>query len=302
MSLSLDDFENIDLEPIEPKRTIIRDEHEIAHLVSVHQLLNGSLSEEQAEELLKNLKEYHHEGYLNLGYHKNLHNHVDYDTIFYICRIIAAGDRVGISNLPDEKPCIEDFDKGSYRYWMWTLAQQMPIWIVKPNEMLLQDNNGEYPPEWFGYYNSNGPEIFLCPQRIKEAIEPLQERGIHIDEKLLYAYAIIHMLAHALMDVTNRLHADGVLYKFENKCQFIEDEADILMEESLANMITLWYFESFWKEAIAPNAKVAFDTVREYMFIQPMPYRFGLAQFNLLQPDWRIWREHKRSLKIYLEQ
>ena len=114
------------------------------------------------------------------------------------------------------------------------------------------------------------------------------------------------MLAHAVMDVSNRLNKDGVLYKYKNEnkntFQFIKDESDILMEESLANMITLWYFESFDKEAIVPNETAAFGTIKEYISIQPMPYKFGLTQFNLLQPDWRIWRKRKYSLAILYQE
>ena len=291
---SLDDFED---EPMETQKVSkIEDEPITHHMIGVHQLLKGSLSEEQANELLNELRKWHHESWLSLGCNKNLHEHIDYEAIFYTCRIIAAGERDGASNLPDEKPCIEDFDKNSYRYWMWALAQQMPIWMVKPEEMPKQKNNGTYPPEWFGYYDSNGPRICLCSQRIKAAIKPLQKKGIHIDEKLLYAYVIIHLLAHAVMDASNRLDDDGKLYKYENKCQrVLTDDADILMEESIANMIALSYFASFMAEAIAPDAKMAFDTVKEYMSIQPMPYKFGLTQFYLLLPDWRmIWRRENK--------
>lgn len=296
--LALDDFEDESIQNQEPvliKKSIINYDPKVDYLLYKLPDGEGLHDEEEAKWLFNQLREKHRENELNLGYHGNLHEHIDYETIFYTCRVIAAGERDEISNLPDEEPCIKDFHKGSYRYWMWTLAQQMPIGIAKPEEMPMQDTDGIYPPEWFGYYNSIGPVIYLCPTRIKEAVEPLRKNGIHVDEKLLTAYVIIHLLAHAVLDASNRLDADGKLHKYDNKCQrVLTDDADILMEESIANMITLSYFDSFMKETKTSDAKMAFDTVKEYISIQPMPYKFGLTQYYLLHPDWRkIWHEHK---------
>ena len=191
---------------------------------------------------------------------------------------------------------------------MFSLAQLIPFRIVTAGEMPLRHSNGKYPTEWFGWYNSSGPEIYLCPQRIEGAIAKLREqkqvlRDLEENEakKVLYAIVVIHLLAHAIMDASNQLTSEGTLQKYKNRYQNIVDELGLLIEESFANMITIEYFLSLAAEANDPNDVAVLGAVKEFMSIQPLPYKFGLTQFSMFRPDWREWREKKRKCNIYCE-
>lgn len=65
------------------------------------------------------------------------------------------------------------------------------------------------------------------------------------------------------------------------------------MENSLANMITLQYFEKLGQPDV-----VRYGEVREFIELQSLPYKFGLDQYDILKPDWRPWREAKRNTKF----
>jgi hypothetical protein len=70
-------------------------------------------------------------------------------------------------------------------------------------------------------------------------------------------------------------------------------EREELMEESLANMITLQYFDQLGKPEL-----VRYGEVREWIDLQALPYRFGLDQYDILKPDWQAWRKAKGNSKF----
>ncbi len=113
-----------------------------------------------------------------------------------------------------------------------------------------------------------GPHIVLCPSRIKETASSLK-----IDTGK-YLIVLIHEFAHAMMD-KNR--AKGTL-----KSIFAH-----AMEESLANMITLQWFEKYDNK----NLQNAMD----FMSSQPIVYQFGIKQFYA-KVDWKKWRDSEKNM------
>jgi hypothetical protein len=73
-------------------------------------------------------------------------------------------------------------------------------------------------------------------------------------------------------------------------------EREELVENSLANMITLQYFDKLGKPEV-----VRYGEVRELIELQSLPYKFGLDQYDILKPDWRLWREAKKTTKFIKE-
>ena len=226
---------------------------------------------------------------------------IDYESIFYICSIIASGDANNLSNI-SQKDLKADWWKPNYRFWMQTLAWQIHIWLKSEDEM----PKGLCGVEYYGCYFSGAkkyhyPYILLCPERIENELEVLRKRGVHLTSKDLYAIVIIHAFAHAIMDLTNELNKKGEFAKLRHddkeRYQQLESETDVLMEESLASMIILQYFEAARKRGYISSQA----NVREFIENLPIEQKFGLLQNDVLKPDWRAWREYKRKQKIYCE-
>ena len=317
--LSLDDFEDNDRDIQTQTHAPISVKVPTSSMLKTCQMLNGSLTEKETEELLEELKQNHHESILNFSYFRNLskEKRLDYDIVFYIFSILSTGDKVGLSKLPDEVPNDDSFDKVSYKYFMLSLARKIHFWLADENEMLPSGKAEDYPSiGYFGYYNSKEQGIILYPKRIDNAVETLQKqegvlKGLSNNEnarKALYAIVIIHLLAQAMLDYTNLLSAKyergdtsplGQLFKREEDgkklYEKIEPESYLLMEKSLANMLTLYYFDEYSKRF----KKCDFNEVREFISIQPDAYKFGLIQYDSLKPDWRLWRASKKDLKIF---
>ena len=96
------------------------------------------------------------------------------------------------------------------------------------------------------------------------------------------------------MDPTN-IFEYGTLKPKVSEQKLVSD-ADVFMEESLANMITLQYFDAA-KDIIDEND---FEQVKSFMEIQPEAYKFGIEQFQKLHTDWREWRNNKSSMKFWM--
>ena len=216
------------------------------------------------------------------------------DYVDYIYGIIAVGDRNGYGNIEKEAKVILK-DEPSTDYWMFSLARLIHVYLKEPKEMPKPPISGEYPTELLGCYipslqeNDSTPVIYLCPERIENAADRLK-----IDKKVLYAKVLIHELAHAIMDPTNELEGTKLKSKKGNELK-TKSDADVFMEESLANMITLQYFDA----AKDINDVNDFEQVKSFMEKQPEAYKFGIEQFQLCT-DWREWRNNKSSMKFWM--
>ena len=220
---------------------------------------------------------------------------LDFRILFYVYCIIVRGDVKGVSNMSGEREREVNPDTISTYNWMLSLTRKMNISLKEPNEMPEPPIVGEYPTESLGCYipslqeNYPYPVIYLCPKRIIDAADRLD-----IDKKVLYAKVLIHELAHAIMDPTNELEGENLKSKKDIEPK-TKSDADVFMEESLANMITLQYFEA----AKSIIGEKDFEQVKSFMEIQPEAYKFGIEQFQL-QTDWREWRNNKSSMKFWM--
>jgi hypothetical protein len=160
---------------------------------------------------------------------------------------------------------------------------------VVPNDY-IPDYYFDY--EYLGYYDSYNAEIVLCPERISKRADKLLRQNRHITTRELYVVVLVNALAHALMDPTK---AEGKSNQYQPLITTINKftEREVLMENSLANMITLQYFDKLGKPEV-----VRYGEVREFIELQSLPYKFGLDQYDILKPDWRPWREAKRNTKF----
>jgi hypothetical protein len=151
---------------------------------------------------------------------------------------------------------------------------------------------GFFSMEYLGYYDSYNAEIVLCPERISKRLAKLLKQNRHITTRELYVVVLVNALAHALMDPTK---VEGKSNQYQPLITTINkfSEREVLMENSLANMITLQYFEKLGKPEV-----VRYGEVRELIELQSLPYKFGLDQYDILKPDWRPWREAKRNTKF----
>lgn len=195
--------------------------------------------------------------------------------------------------------CIKEIYEQLNNSEPWSLLsllvnKSIPIKLVDekelPDDPIKED--GTISPDTLGAYCScydqNMPIILLCPHKILNAAKNKEEA------KILCKKVIIHEFAHALMDPTN-WQSELVSKKSKivfaprqkNLCPNTTSDADRFMEESLANMLTLQYFNEVAKEE--------FDPVEDFIAKrQPAIYRFGITQFEL-KTDWTKWRDYKAN-------
>lgn len=114
-----------------------------------------------------------------------------------------------------------------------------------------------------------GPHIVLCPERIENCKD--------LTEQVLYLKVLIHELAHAMMD-KSQIALNSLFSR--------------AMEESLANMITLQWFDAFNKSN--------YNKVKSFMESQLIFYEFGINQFEA-GVDWTKWRDSKKKHKLLKE-
>lgn len=132
-----------------------------------------------------------------------------------------------------------------------------------------------------GYYTREdedgckGPHIVLCPENIEGAAS---DSNFKDKKELLYLIVLIHELAHAMMD-KNNVTMNSL---FSNA-----------MEESLANMITLQWFDVFDND----DKEIVKDFIKDK---QPKIYKFGINQFEA-GVDWSKWRDSKKMHKLLKE-
>ena len=221
----------------------------------------------------------------------------DKELLYHVYKMIVIGDGEGISSLLSDEEDIIDNSPFSYRIWMFSVARQILIGEVAEDDMHLLPPADEFSIDWMGRYISEKkkeePYILICPDRISKTIHFLQESNqITITYEDLYAFILIFMLARAIMDPLYELNKVRNLVRKSDAYEVFESESDdIIMENSLATMITLQYFCAASKFDI-----VTFDRIRAFVKTQPLAYRFGLVQYEALRPDWRLWREYKSNI------
>ena len=200
---------------------------------------------------------------------------INNELLSYIEKVITIGDWAG--------KCRSSNTNEHYN-WRSILAQQVPVRFVTRDQMPKPIFYGDFSMETLGCYFSLHPDtsyplIFVCPDTIKETANHLP-----ISEDILYAIVLIHEYAHAAMDPTNVLSEDGH-FKKKGKQEELH-EMELFIEESLANMLTLQYFEVAGDEDFAQ--------VMTFMEKQPDAYKFGIDQYRL-GTDWRDWRNDKSA-------
>ena len=301
---SLDDF--VDEEPVQ---NIIHRQVQHPDYTGEYLMLNypfNNLSE-TIEEFLKKYQDYNTEvngDYIKLEEKiraelkiedlREVKDIIDFETLLYMYCIIARGDIARLSNISEAKDKKIEYDTFSDYNWMLTLMKRISILLVDSKNMPEHPIKGDYPTESLGCYFSIGqfdypqPAIFLCPEKIEEAA-----RNKYIDKKVLYSKVLIHELAHAIMDPTN-IFENGTLKSKVSEQKLVSD-ADVFMEESLANMITLQYFEA----AKSIIGEKDFEQVKSFMEKQPEAYKFGITQYEKLHTDWRVWRNNKSQMAFW---
>ena len=257
--LALDDFEDSELvgQQVPMINDIITNTHDyIGYMVMLEKMCTGALSKKEEKELIEIGKEL-------LPADGLVHDNVLNTLISSFAEIIQpAQSQVGL--------------------------KQIRLRVV-PNDY-IPDYYFDY--EYLGYYDSYNAEIVLCPERISKRADKLLRQNRHITTRELYVVVLVNALAHALMDPTK---AEGKRNQYQPLITTINKftEREVLMENSLANMITLQYFDKLGKPEV-----VRYGEVRELIELQSLPYKFGLDQYDILKPDWHPWREAKRNTKF----
>lgn len=255
---ALDDFENSELvgQQVPMINDIISTHDYVGYMVMLEKMCNGGLSNEDEKEVIELGKEF-------LPADGLVHDTALNTLISSFAEIIpAAQSQVGL--------------------------KQIRLRVV-PNDY-IPDYYFDY--EYLGYYDSYNAEIVLCPERISKRADKLLRQNRHITTRELYVVVLVNALAHALMDPTK---AEGKSNQYQPLITTINkfSEREELVENSLANMITLQYFDKLGKPEV-----VRYGEVRELIELQSLPYKFGLDQYDILKPDWRPWREAKRNTKF----
>jgi hypothetical protein len=256
--LALDDFEDSELvgQQVPMINDVISTHDYVGYMVLLEKMCNGALSNEDEKELIELGKEF-------LPADGLVHDTALNTLISSFAEIIpAVQSQVGL--------------------------KQIRLRVV-PDEYIPKYY---FDYEYLGYYDSYNAEIVLCPERISKRADKLSRQNRHITSRELYVVVLVNALAHALMDPTK---AEGKSNQYQPLITTINkfSEREELVENSLANMITLQYFDKLGKPEV-----VRYGEVRELIELQSLPYKFGLDQYDILKPDWRPWREAKRNTKF----
>jgi hypothetical protein len=259
--LALDDFEDSELmgQQVPMINDVISTHDYVGYMVLLEKMCNGELSNEDEKELIELGKEL-------LPVDGLVHDTALNTLISSFAEIIpAVQSQVGL--------------------------KQIRLRVV-PDEYIPKYY---FDYEYLGYYDSYNAEIVLCPERISKRADKLLRQNRHITTRELYVVVLVHALAHALMDPTK---VEGKSNQYQPLITTIDGftEREVLMEDSLANMITLQYFDKLGKPEV-----VRYGEVREVIELQSLPYKFGLDQYDILKPDWRPWREAKKTTKFIKE-
>ena len=256
--LALDDFEDSELvgQQVPMINDIITNTHDyIGYMVMLEKMCTGALSEKEEKELIEI-------GEKLLPVDGLVHETALKTLISSFAEIIpAAQSQVGL--------------------------KQIRLRVV-PEEYIPKYY---FDYEYLGYYDSYNAEIVLCPERISKRADKLLRQNRHITSRELYVVVLVNALAHALMDPTKEEEKSNQYQPLITTINKFSEREE-LVENSLANMITLQYFDKLGKPEV-----VRYGEVRELIELQSLPYKFGLDQYDILKPDWRPWREAKRNTK-----
>lgn len=207
---------------------------------------------------------------------------------------IVANDDEFINNSFDITVRL-DANNSFYRWYNFLLSQ-IKVYLVKEDDMptmkeyigkykLKEDDIDNIIPQTsiskaLGcYYNIAGKEvkICICPELIEDFAD-----SIGIDKNIAYAKVIVHEFAHAMMDEHNLVSLDNdkphlnTVKTVSNKLSFRNPYFRFVMEESVANCITLNKFNASSLE----NFDSVINDVIKFIEHQPDAYKFGIKQSN----------------------
>lgn len=182
---------------------------------------------------------------------------------------------------------------------IYFLSKTIPLYLVNSKEFekyrlgnddeFEKDGSKKPATEMLGLYYSKGKhnikEIYLCPENI------LKYTNDDNELKHIVAMVIIHELAHAYLDKRDRYTPIDAFYRW--------------MEESMANNITLQYFESYYdnwhhrrryncdNETLSHNSSSKINYVEEFIMNQPKNYKLGLYLYRSRFRHEHFWYNNK---------
>lgn len=184
---------------------------------------------------------------------------------------------------------------------IYCLSKSIPIYLVEPNEFKNMTKRIDYEfkeydsqkpsTEMLGLYVSKGrhniKEIYLCPENILKCTSN--------NDKLMQIVAkvIVHELAHAYMDQREKYIPIDEFYSW--------------IEESMANNITLQYFESYYdnwhhkrrcncdNEILSHSSSPKTNYVFEFIMKQPPNYKLGLYLYHARFRHEHFWYNNKKE-------
>lgn len=203
-------------------------------------------------------------------------------------------------------------DQNSFYRWFNFLLSQITVYLVREEEMptmieyfkskeLSDDEIDSIIPQVTNskalgcYYpmsriiENKKIQIIICPELIEQTA-----KSMGIDKNVAYAKVIIHEFAHAVMDERNiisreKSHYDEDVIKLAkgpgNKINFYNPLFEFVMEESIANYLTLLKFQT-------STSSIQKDVYR-FIDNQPEAYRFGIKQFDahVKACKWRTMKD-----------
>lgn len=164
------------------------------------------------------------------------------------------------------------------------LMKDMPTYEEHWERIDIKGDYKKYKPQGklLGYYTREdeyfckGPHIAISPDNIRSVCKTCKSK---IDFETLLTEVMVHELGHAMMD----------RYCRDSKAQNCSprDIFSKAMEESLANTITLFYFQKDSKKCKDVRCFIEKD--------QPVIYQFGAYQFDV-GVDWTKWRDSDKNM------
>lgn len=197
-------------------------------------------------------------------------------------------------------------DQNSFYRWFNFLLSQITVYLVREEEMPTMIeyfkskdlSDDEIPQATISkalgcYYpmsriiENKKIQIIICPELIEQTA-----KSMGIDKNVAYAKVIIHEFAHAVMDERNIISREKYnedVIKLDkgpgNKINFHNPLFEFVMEESIANYLTLLKFQT-------STSSIQKDVYR-FIDNQPEAYRFGIKQFDahVKACKWRTMKD-----------
>ena len=197
-------------------------------------------------------------------------------------------------------------EQNSFYRWFNFLLSQITVYLVREEEMPTMIeyfkskdlSDDEIPQATISkalgcYYpmsriiENKKIQIIICPELIEQTA-----KSMGIDKNVAYAKVIIHEFAHAVMDERNIISREKYnedVIKLDkgpgNKINFHNPLFEFVMEESIANYLTLLKFQT-------STSSIQKDVYR-FIDNQPEAYRFGIKQFDahVKACKWRTMKD-----------